>query len=334
MTPRARVAALLLAGLAAAGAPAQTPPAPDRAVVMTGTVRARDAEAIFAPMAESSPVTLRKLAKDGAVVQPGDVLVRIDPGGALSQQQSLVAQIAQTRARIQKELAELAVRESDAELALLDAQAAFARAEIDAAIPPDYIARIDLDRYQGELDRARRDVELKRGEAAAATAALARRKQDGELEVAKLQADLDYAEAGIALAEQKAESGGVAIFDFNAWTGQRYQEGSTTNAGQRIGEVVRPGAFDVRAYAFEPDRRGLAVGQAVSVGFDAIAGRTVPGRITRVGNTPQAKAEWGSGRYFVVDIALTDGHGLGLLPGMSTRVTAVPAAAAGEDQAP
>ena len=323
-----RGAELLLAlALAAGPAPAQDAAAPDsppRTVVITGQVRAPDAEIIYAPMSESSPVTLRYLAPEGSEVKPGDPLVRIDPGSALSQQESLKAQIAQAQARIDKELADLAVREVDAELALVDAEAALAKAEVDAAIPADYIARIDADRYQGERERARRELALKKEELDAARTAVARRRSDGDLEISKLQTDLDYASAVISMAEQRAEGKGVVAFYFNAWTGQRYEEGSSTNAGQAIGEVVRPGALGVRAYALEPDRRGLQVGQPVQLQFDAVRGESLAGHIISIGGTPQAKAEWGGGRYFVIDISLPEKHALPLRPGMSVRVSAVP----------
>lgn len=325
MILRSSAIGFLLAALtvgAASGPPPHGAKDLSRGGVITGVVRASDSEAIFAPMAETSPVTLRYLAKDGSPVKRGDTLVRIDPGAALSQHESLLAQIAQTKARIEKEVAEFAVREVDAELALVDAEAGLERAEVDAAIPSDYIARIDFDRYKGELERARRDLELKRGEVQAAGAAVKRRLEDGELELAKLRADLNYAATAIRLSEQKAETNGVVVFEFNAWTGQRYQEGSTTNAGQPIGEVVRPGAFNVRAYALEPDRRDWEVGQEVRLSFDAIHGKTLHGRVLRISGTTQAKAEWGAGRYFVIDIGLPERHGLPLRPGMSVRVMA------------
>ena len=325
MIRRAEFAALACAALLAAGA------GHAGTVVFSGQVRAADAEVIYAPMLESSPVTLRYLAPEGSQVQPGDPLVRVDPGGALSQQETLKAQIAQTEARIDKELADLAVKEIDAELALVDAEAALAKAEVDAAIPADYIARIDADRHQGELERARRELALKREELETAREALARRREDGALEVAKMRTDLDYYGTLIATAEQRAEGTGVVVYYFNAWTGQRYEEGSSTNAGQAIGEVVRPGELAVRAHALEPDRRGLAVDQPVGLQFDALPGQTIEGRITAISGTPQPKAEWGDGRYFTVDIALPAGHGLPLRPGMSVRVAAeVPAPAAAE----
>lgn len=300
------------------------------AVVLSGQVRAPDAEVIYAPMSETSPVTLRYAVPDGTAVKPGDSLVRVDPGAALAQQESLKAQIAQSRARIAKELAELAVRELDAQLALVDAEAALAKAEVDAAIPPDYIARIDVDRHAGELARARREHALKLEELRTAREAVARRRADGELEMRKMQTDLDYSASVIAMAEQKAEGSGVASFYFNPWSGQRYEEGSSVNAGEAIGELLRPGALGVRAHALEPDRRGLVVGQEVQLRFDALPGRVLAGRIGAIGGTPLAKAEWGSGRYFVVDITLPAEHGLPLRPGMSVRVHAEPGAGAAE----
>ena len=78
------------------------------AVVLSGQVRAPDAEVIYAPMSESSPVTLRYAVPDGTAVEPGDSLVRVDPGAALAQQESLKAQIAAANAeqkRIQKQVA-------------------------------------------------------------------------------------------------------------------------------------------------------------------------------------------------------------------------------------
>ena len=318
MTRRAEATALALALLLAATAA----PAATRKVVLTGQVRAPDAEGIYAPMSDSSPVVLRFLAPEGSEVKPGDPLVRIDPGSSLASQETLQSQIAQTRARVAKELAELAVKELDAELAFVDAQAALAKAKVDAAIPADYIARIDADRHQGEFERAQREIVLKQGELAAARAATRRRRDDAALEIAKLETDLRFAAANIAAAEQRADGRGVVVYAFNPWTGQRYEEGASVNSGSLIGEVIQEGSLSVRVHALEPDRRGLALGQALELQFDAIPGRPVTGRVSAISGAPQAKADWGAGRYFLVDVDLPAKHGLPLRPGMSARLLA------------
>src|SRR3546814_3919966 len=51
-------------------------------------------------------------------------------------------------------------------------------------------------------------------------------------------------------------------------------EGSSSMPGSEAGQVVTPGsAMPIRAWALEPDRRELQVGQAVRLSFDALPGR-------------------------------------------------------------
>lgn len=298
------------------------------AVVLTGEVQAVDAQAIYTPQANSSPVMLRYFVPEGERVEKGDVVLRIDPGNSAGQVRELEAQIEQARAKMEKELAELRVKAVDAELALVDAEAAQAAAEVDAGIPAELISALDYDRYQGERDRTRRESVLERKKLATARAAIARRRQDGALEIDKLSAQRDYHAFKIKTAEVRAEQAGVVVHGFNNnWIGGRIDEGSSTFPGSKAGEVVSGGAMRVQAWALEPDRRGLKVGQEVGLAFDALPGRQAAGRITAIAGAPEVKPEWGDGRYFTIDIALLGQGEMKLLPGMSVRVDASDATA-------
>lgn len=289
-------------------------------VLISGEVRAENAEAIFVPPSDNSPVMLRYYVPDGAQVKPGDVLVRIDPGASVGQIRSLEAQIEQAHARAAKELAELQVKAIDAERALVDAQAALEKARVDVAIPRAHLSGLDFDRYHGERERAQREFALKQIEQIVAEDAVQRRRGDGELEVRKLEADRAYHQAQVANAEQRAETAGTVIHGFDNWRGGRYDEGSSAHTGTRIGEVVASGNMRVRAYVLEPDRNGLLVDQRVRLSFDALPQSTAVGRIDRIAGAPEPKAEWGEGRYFTVDIDLPDDLALALKPGMSVRI--------------
>ena len=298
-------------------------PAAD-AVVLTGEVQAVDAQAIYTPQANSAPVVLRYFVPEGERVEKGEVVLRIDPGNSAGQIRELDAQIEQAGARMARELAELRVTVVDAELALADAEAARATAGIDAAIPAGLISALDYDRYQGEHDRTGHEYALKRRELASARAAVTRRRKDGALEIDKLTVQRDYHAAMLTTAEVRAEQPGVVIHGFNSnWIGGRIDEGSSTMPGSKAGEVVSGGAMRVQAWALAPDRRDLEVGQQVRLAFDALPGRHAAGRITAIAGAPEAKPEWGDGRYFTIDIELTAQGGLKLLPGMSVRVDAV-----------
>lgn len=297
--------------------------APARAgqhVLLTGEVRALEAETIYVPPSNSSPVALRYLAPEGSQVEPGDVLVRIDPGTALSKVQTLTEQIGQTRARADKEIAELAVRVVEAELALVEAEAVLAIARIDAAIPREFVAAIDYDRHQAELRRSQSEYALKTRELQAAREAVSRRREDKRIELVQMETDRRFAQAQVATAEQRASRSGVVSYGFNPWSGERYQEGSSANPGKAIGMVVGTGQMVIHAWAIEPDRCRIATGEAVRVYFDALPGVETAGRIASISGAPTPKAEWGDGLYFLVEVSLGLEHGLSLLPGMSARI--------------
>src|SRR3546814_2260406 len=93
------------------------------AVVLTGEVRATDAQVIYTPFSNSSPVVIRFFVPEGERVEKGDPVLRIDPGQAASQLPELDAQIEQAQATAAKTLAELRVAALEAESALVDAQA-------------------------------------------------------------------------------------------------------------------------------------------------------------------------------------------------------------------
>lgn len=320
MTRRTELHAVALAVLACASPMAS-------AVVLTGEVQAVDAQLIHTPEANMVPVTIRYFVPEGQKVKKGDVLLRVDAGQAAAQIPEVEAQVEQAKARAAKEVAELQVKAVDAEIALVDAEAALATARIDAKIPADLISRLDYDRYQGELDRAAREAKLKQSELANARASVRRRIGDGELEVEKLELRRDFLAAQVQTAEVRADRDGVVLHGFNNnWIGGRIDEGSATIPGSKAGEVVRGRDVRVRAWALEPDRRGLKVGQAVALAFDAFPGRSVAGRITAIAGAPDRKPEWGKGRYFTIEVELAKQGELALLPGMSARVTTSAAA--------
>lgn len=293
------------------------------ATVLTGEVRSIDAQAILTPQSNSSPVVIRYFVPEGETVKKGDVVLRIDPGQSAAMIPDLEAQIEQSSAKGDKEIAELEVKTVDAELALVDAQAKLAAARIDAKIPASLVSGLDYDRYQGELDSATREVELQRRLLAEAREAVRRRREDNRLEVRKLVVQRDYHAAMVRTAEVRADRDGIVVHGFNnSWIGGRIDEGSSTMPGSRAGEVVASaGRFAVRAWALQPDLQALHVGQKVRLGLDALPGSNLEGRISTIGGAPERRPEWGNGLYFAVDISFDPGT-LRLLPGMSVRVIA------------
>ncbi|USX14977.1 HlyD family efflux transporter periplasmic adaptor subunit [Oxalobacteraceae bacterium OTU3CAMAD1] len=293
-----------------------------RPVLLTGEVEALDSQTITVPPSNSAPLTLRNFVAEGTHVKAGDVVLRIETGGAANIDR-LETELEQARARAEKETATLEVAAVEAEKALVTAQAALAKAKVEAALPKTQISVLDYDRHQAAFGNATRDLAIKRDADVSAREAVGRRREDGQLEVKKLQINLAFQIAQLAQSEVRAKRDGVVVHGYSPWLGQRFEEGSSAWPGNAAGVVLGNGEMAVTAWALEADRPYLSEGQSVSLRFDALpatATAAVTGKIKSITSAPEARASWGLGRYFRIKIALPDGHGLPLVAGMSALV--------------
>lgn len=306
----------------AVGAAASTRP-----ILLTGEVEALDSQSIIVPPSNSSPLVLRNFVAEGTQVKAGDVVLRIETGGAANIDR-LKTELEQARARAELETANLEVAAVGTETELISAQAALAKAKLEAVLPKAQISALDYDRHQAELDRATRDLAIKQSADVSAREAVARRREDGALEVKKLQINLAFQIAQLAQSEVRAARDGVVVHGYSPWMGQRFEEGSSAWPGNTAGVVLGNGDMAVTAWALEADRPYLSEGQQVGLRFDALPATSVAavtGKIKSITSAPEARASWGLGRYFRVKITLPEGHALPLVAGMSVLIEPRPA---------
>ena len=308
---------LLLACVAIAATAATT--ADTRPVLLTGEVETLDSQTLFVPPSNSSPIVIRNFLAEGTQVKKGDVVLRIDSASTTNIDQ-LRMDRERARAKTDSETATLEVAAIEADKALVSALAALDKAKVDAALPKQQIMALDYDRYQAELGRATRDLAIKQDSLKNARAAVARRKEDGALEVRKLQINEAFQLAQLAQAEVRATRDGIVVHGYSPFNGERMDEGSTAWPGNAAGTVLGDGRMVVTAWVLEADRPYLRDGQAVSLRFDALPGVVVAGKLAAITSAPEANPRWGLGRYFRARIALPDDHGLPLVAGMSVLV--------------
>jgi multidrug efflux pump subunit AcrA (membrane-fusion protein) len=319
----------LLAFVAIAATAADTRP-----VLISGEVEALDSQTIFVPPSNASPIVVRSFLAEGTQVRKGDIVLRIDSASTTNIDQ-LRMDRERARAKADSETATLEVAAIEAEKALVNAQALLAKARVDAALPKQQIMALDYDRYQAALGQATRDLAIKQDNLKNARAAVARRKEDGALEVKKLQINEAFQLAQVAQSEVRATRDGVVVHGYSPFNGERMDEGSTAWPGNAAGTVLGDGHMVVTAWVLEADRPYLRDRQAVALRFDALPGVVVTGKLAEITSAPEARPRWGIGRYFRARIALPDDHGLPLVAGMSVQVEplAPGAAAAGVRQA-
>ncbi len=317
------VAVLSTKSMPAFAAPTQdaaTPNRPARPLLLTGEVVALDAQEIIVPQSNSWPTVLRRYIPDGTLVKKGDVVLAIDPGGQGSQITTLTTQIEQAHARVERETADLEVKAVEAAQALAASEAALAKAKVDAALPKSFVSALDYDRYQGEGERARRDLEVKQSQLANALTAVTRRIEDGRLEIRKLDMGLAFAQAQITASSVVAKTDGVVVHGFNPWRGRRFDEGESAQPGSSVGQVIGNSALSVRTWILEADRHHLKAGDEVRIRFDAVPGAEVKSRIGTIAQAPESRAVWGDGKYFKTDLVVPENLAVALAPGMSALV--------------
>ncbi|MFZ6798489.1 HlyD family secretion protein [Undibacterium sp. Di24W] len=317
-------AALCLAFLTSASATADKAVAQayQRPVLFTGELQAVDSVPIIIPTSNVSPVPLRYFVPEGSKVKTGEVILRIDSQGDTDIER-LELEMVQNRERGLREAADLDVKTIEAERALITAQAALAKAKIDAVLPKAQISALDYDKYQGELDRATRDFAVKQKALENAKDTVKRKLDDSELAVKRLQIQIAFAKVQVAQSEVRASRDGVVIHGYDDWNGKRLDEGGHAQIGSVAGQIIGAGKLNVVAWVLEADRPFLHPGQELHLRFDAIPNSFSKGVIERIASAPEARAIWGKGRYFKTEIRLSDNLTYELQQGMSVAIETI-----------
>lgn len=306
-------------------APAKPAAAPQRLVILNGSVDSLNSQSLFIPVSDINPVTLKFFIPEGGKVKKGDVVLSIGTSG--NNTQEMQTRQEQQQVKMALELAKLEVVAIEAERALHTAQIALAKARLDASLPQGQISALDYDKYQTDKEKALKELEIRKTAVEIARKNIAKTKTDGELEARKNQLQMAYLLKENANTSVHAEVDGVVIHAFNQWRGERYDEGVPGFSGHRAGQVMTDGAFELIAWALEADRLSLKEGMPVYLTPDAYPGKTISSTIKRISPAPEAGPAGEKGRFFKVTIPLPPQAGLTYAPGMSIRVSTAPAPA-------
>lgn len=290
-----------------------------RPVLITGEVQVVNSQVILVPSTNVNPVPIRFFVPEGTHVKAGDIVLRID-SQADGQAEQIELQLVQARENSYKEVAELEIKKIEADKLLVQAKAALGKAKIDASLPKEQISALDYDKYQGEIERAKRDLEVKEKALENAKEAIVRKQEDGVLAVKKFELQLAQSKVQQEEAEVRAKRDGVVIHGYSSWSGVRIDEGGQAPMGDTAGRIVSDGQQVIVAWILEADRHFVSLNQTMKVRFDAIPDRILMGTLKRLSSAPEARTVWGKGRYFKAEIHLPANHGVSLFNGMSAMI--------------
>lgn len=298
--------------LLALAAPAASNP------LLTGVIEDVDAQTIEMPSLPGGwQRRIEWMAPEGSEVQAGDLIVRLDPGTLISEEEKGRTDLEKQRFTAARSIDELKLLVLDAEQALARAESDLRIAELDAVIPADTIPRLDYERNQLTLATAQQTLARAGKELANQRAALKDREAQSRLEVEQAELKYQRIRDGLKATEIRAEKAGFMIYADNPFTGRKIFPGDTLYAGLEIASIASRKDLQVRMWVHEADFLAIEPGKPLRVATDAQGIAPFDAIVSWRSSQAVAKEDWSDSGYFEALAKPTERLAPAIMPGMS-----------------
>src|SRR5260370_28950939 len=298
-------------------------------VFTTGVLRTTESRGITAAAIGGGKLQIVRLARSGAQVHTGDVVLEFDP----MQQEYKLGQhrsgLLQAEQEIVKAKADADVQTAEDQTALLKARYAVRRAELEVS-KNELVSPIDAQKNLLALDEAKRALtQLQQdiqSHSASNQAALALSEQKRH----KARLSMEQAEQNIKNMHITAPIDGLVVIHGNrdstggffmyGMTLPDYHVGDQANPGSSIAEVIDISHLEVAAQVGETDRTNLKAGQSAEVKIDAHPAESFSGKLQTVGGSTSHEF-WDENTQHKFDVAIQlDKTDARLRPGFAVRL--------------
>jgi HlyD family secretion protein len=289
-----------------------------REVEARGALRAVKVTPIVVPQQMRRGQRIAVLARDGAALLAGDLVVEFDPYDAQREAADGQNDLEAARARIDKAGADGRKTRRSIEIDRELARADLTRAETFRLDDEQLYSRHEIveSRLSRELATTKLDVSGKRlaasGQLSAADRAL------GEIDAGKANLKLDQARKSLNALRILAPHDGLFVLARN-WRGEAAFVGDTLWPGQKIGELPDLSQLEAKVLVLEADAAGLRPGLKARVAIEGRPGEEHAATVSRV--DPLAKASgWQSPvKYFEATLSLLRTEPSFMKPGQRVR---------------
>ena len=288
------------------------------APLLTGVVEDISGQTIEMPSLPGSwQRQIAWMAPEGSQVEVGDLVVRIEPGDLVAQEEQTRTDLEKTRLSAARRIDELKLILLDAETELARAESAVRLAEFDAVIPVTTIPKLDYERYQLTLETAQKALVRAQAEVLNRQAELRDVEAETALEINKAESLYERISDALGATEMHAEKPGFIIYGENPWTGRKVFPGETLYASFHIATVASREDLQLRFWVHEADIRDIGEDKAIRVIADAQGSEPFATQISWRSSQAINKEDWSDGGYFQVLAKPVNGMPQNVMPGMS-----------------
>jgi len=289
-----------------------------REVTAGGTFKAVKATPIVAPLESGREQKIAVLAKDGALLKAGDLVVEFDPWGAQKEAADGNADVAAAEAKVAKSKAEAGKTSRSLSLDRDVAKEDLDRAETFHLTDTELYSKtaiiesgLDRDLFTKKADVAGRKLTTS-GKLSAADRALA------EIEAGKARVKVAMAETSLKTLRILAPHDGLLILE-KKWMGGTFFVGDSLWPGQKIGEIPDLSELEANVFVLEADAAGLKPGLVARLTIEGRPGEEYAGKVSRVDALAKPREQQSPVKYFETTLSLAKTDPALMKPGQRVR---------------
>lgn len=274
-----------------------------REVAAPGVLKAVRATPIIVPMETGREQKVAFLARSGAFLKTGDVVVEFDPWDAEREAADGNADLAAARAKIDKSRAEGGKTAQSLRLDREVAREALDQAETFKITDEQLYSRnkiiesaLDRELFQKKAEVADRKIGTS-GKLSAADRAL------GEIEAGKAQTKVKNAEKSLRALRITAPHDGLLVLE-KKWSGEPFYVGDSVWPGQKLAEIPDLSQVEARVFVLEADAAGLKPGLVARLAIEGRPGSDFPAKVKNVDALAKPRDRGSPVKYFETTLAL------------------------------
>ncbi len=293
----------------------QAVPAPP---LLTGIVEDAESQAVEMPRLPGAwQRRIEWMAPEGSTVSAGDLIVRLDPGTMIVQEEQARTDLEIRRLEADRRSLEMELAIVDAETVVVEKDSDVRLAGIDAGAPVSTTPRLDFERHQLALATAEHALENARSELLARTAERTSNKRALALAIDKAESHWLRMRDAIEKTEIRANRQGLVIYAQNRFTGRKVFPGETLQTNVKVVEVASREGLQFRFWVHEADIGKLRNGVALTVTADALPMLPVRATVDWTSKQATERSKWSLGGYFELTAIPLETVPPGFMPGMA-----------------
>jgi HlyD family secretion protein len=325
---RAPVLALAAAALVALVWSARRPAAPEPlaarrgdlllSVDVEGELQAVQAALLGPPPLHDTEFKISFLAPESRPVRRGDPVVGFDTQTIEKSLEAKLAELEEATRRLEQTESEQRMKLADLDEELAKAEAELTKARLKADVPPELIARLELEEARLEAAGTQHEVAAVRARRDAARASGEAELRSLRAQQARARARVGELRASLAALTVRAPQDGIVIYSTD-WRDEKKKVGDTVWMMETVVELPDLSAMKALGDVDEADAGQVAAGQKVTLRLEARDDVNFTGRVRSLGRSVRRRSWRAPGKVFRVEIALDRSDPRVMRPAMRFR---------------